>query len=362
MSETPSTAPAWARTVIDPFGNDLRGPAELLADFLARYDSRETRDRYRVDIGQFLVWMERFHSQVPVLVAQAPHIDAYRQYLRSNHWADHPGTCWNQCKELPYDNRSTRDGKISAVSAYFKYVVGQKRCDSNPVLPDPGRRHSHDQKQERLKAILMPAEIVEAGQIAKAAANGLSGIKMPTLRTAAIFSMLVGPGLRVAELHTGRIERFGWRGDTRTLRILRKGGKWETIDIPDQTWAVVKAYLGNRTSGPIIISEGRRARNKETGELEFTALSPNKIGDAVTELSKACGMGNRLHPHLLRHTSITLALTHPQATPQRVMAYYGHDSMETTMRYYNHKSLLAPGHLTNFYGIDWSRQGMVLSA
>lgn len=351
-------APAWARRVTDDYGNDLRGPVDLLAAMLKLYPSGETRRKYRINISQFFLWLERYHPQTHILSVQVPHIDLYREYLTSRHWDGHPGACLPECEELPYGETS-KATKLSAISSYYGYCVEQNRRDSNPVMRQRGRRKNGDESQHRLKPILLPHEIAEVMQEARKAVTGRSVIKTPTLRTAVVVGAFVGPGLRCEELENARAEGLGWRGKTRTLRFQRKGGGWQTIDLPYKFAPLLDAYLGDRRSGPLIISDGRRRRNPGTGELEHSGVGSDTLRDIVTEIGVITGIREQLYPHLLRHTSITLALTDQHATPQRVMVYYGHERMDTTMRYYNHTRLLGPGHLRNMYGIDWETQGMV---
>lgn len=353
-------APAWARRLTDSYGNDLRGPAELLAAHVKRYSSKETRRKYLGNIGQFFRWMERWHPETHLLSVKPAHIELYREYLISNHWDGHPGECSRECRELPYDTAS-RKAKISAISSFYEYCVTQDRVPKNPVNREPSRDVSGDDGQEHMKDVLMPHEIVDVMQTCRRAVNGNTAFSTPTLRAAVVFGAFVGPGLRCEELEKSRAENLGWRGRTRTLRFLRKGGYWQTIDLPDQWARDLDAYLGDRKHGPLILNERQRRRNPQTGELEHAGLSDDGLRNVMTEIGQITGVRDRFYPHLARHTSITLALTDPHATPQRVMAYYGHLRIETTMRYYNYMRLLTPGRQHNVYGINWKTQGLALA-
>jgi site-specific recombinase XerD len=353
-------APAWSRRVVDSYGNDLRDPADLLAAMVARYASASTRKKYLSHIKQFFLWMERWHPDTHLLLVTPPHIDLYRQYLVSNHWEAHPGECVKQCESLPVSEASKRV-KISAIAQYYVYCVSEKRCTANPVQPEPGRQHHGDSSREKVKDILMPFEILDVMEHCKRAANGQTKSTSSTLRSAVVFGTFVGPGLRCGELAKARVENLGWRGKTRTLRFQRKGGAWQTIDLPDAYAKVLGAYLGSRTHGPLILNERGRRRNPD-GELELAGVSDDTLRDIITEIGEVTGIRENLYPHLLRHTSITLALTEPDAKPHRVMVYYGHAKMDTTMGYYNFMSLLTPGPHHNPYGLNWKTQGVVLAA
>jgi site-specific recombinase XerD len=329
------------------------------------YDG-ETRRKYRINLSQFFLWMDRYRHYTPILAAEPKHIKAYEVYLKSRHWDQHPGDCVMECDPgvLPYADSSIAV-KRSAIASFFSYCVEQPGCavSSNPVTRRRGRLATGDDAKESLKDILMPDEIMQMRSVALSATSGRGVLKMPTLRSAVVSGIFVGAGLRCEELEKARVEKLGWRGKSPTLRFKRKNGRWQTIDLGYQLGPLIWEYIGDRKSGPIVITDSRRRRNPETGDLEHAGVSSDTLRDILTELSHASGIRpGTLHPHLLRHTSITLALTHPHAKPQNVMIYYGHRDFDTTMRYFNHTALLAPGWHRNFYGVDWETQAFGLAS
>ncbi|MBD0734047.1 hypothetical protein BGM09_01050 [Streptomyces sp. CBMA29] len=141
------------------------------------------------------------------------------------------------------------------------------------------------------------------------------------------------------------------------LRFQRKNWRWTTIDVPYAVAPVLLAYIGDRKTGPLIVSDGRQRRNPETGELERGGVSSVTLRTIVKELGVVSGVrGEKLHPHLLRYTSIIYSLRHPDAKDHQVSDYYGHRNTNTTLGYANRAKRLPRG-ATNPLGIDWSTQG-----
>lgn len=365
MTETTTGVPTWARQDIPATTEERVDAVGVLGDFLGEYDSRETIRKYRANLSEYFLWCERYYPHVSVVHARTRMVRRYRQYLKSNHWEDHWGAdaerCRKgQCAELPY-GAVTIDAKMSAVSSFYSFCMEEELRDGlgNPVPSQRGRKNRGQRGQQHAHDILMPQEIYDVMQQCKEATTSASGFKIPTLRYAAVFGIMVGAGLRVEELAGARAEGLGANGTSRTLRFQRKGGGWQTLDLPRTYAPILDTYLHGRATGPLILNERQRRRNPETGELEHAGLGVDALRDVVTEIATVTGVRARLHPHLLRHTAITLALTDPATNLQRVSVYYGHDSVKTTMGYYNYHRLLSPGAHINFYAPDWKTQGLV---
>lgn len=294
----PEAMPTWALDTAD--ADDKKDATQWLGDFLSEYDD-ETRRKYRINLSQFFLWMDRYRHYVPILNAEPKHIRAYEVYLKSKHWEQHPGECVMECKAgvLPYASSSIAT-KRAAISSFFSWCVSEPGCPvtHNPVSPKRGRQASGDDANESLKDILLPDEIMEMRAVALQAATGRR-VKIPTLRTAVVSGMFVGAGLRCAELENARVENLGWRGRSSTLRFLRKNGRWQTIDLGYNLGPLVREYVGDRKFGPLIITDGRMKRNPETGELERGGVSSDTLRDILTDLSTASGIRpGTMHPHL----------------------------------------------------------------
>lgn len=360
--------------------------ADWLAQWLSLYGDEGTQDSYRRSLVQFFRWMRLYRSErdanghldptgIEILEADSDDISDYMVYLASNHYPRHLGPCWDtadqkqrpmECRPgvLPY-HPSAIETKMAAVSSFYAYLAGRPDCEQvkfNPVPLKRGRSATGNAAREQVKEILLPSEIETVYETAMRAAQGEIQGMLPTYRHAAVFAMFVGAGLRREELENCRVENLAWRGTSRTLRFQRKNKAWVTIDLPHGVNKVLTLYTRDRTSGPLIISDGRKRRNQDTGELEFGKLSSVSLWAIVKDLCAAAQIDKDVYPHLLRTTSITLALTLLAAKESKVADYYGHKSFETTRLHYNVAGILEPGEHHHRFELDWEKQGLVLAA
>ncbi|MFI9271892.1 tyrosine-type recombinase/integrase [Kitasatospora sp. NPDC052896] len=340
---------SYGRPVVDTLGRDLRTPDDLRIAFLKRYNSEDSKSDYDLAVRQFFLFMRVFQPDTPVFSTTPGHVEAFRDFLSSPHPDGHP-ECNPRCaRSFPNTTRSS-DVKISRLSSYFRYCIGQKKMKENPVVSTPGSR---DREPQGAKEILLPAQIEEM----------LAAARKESDRSLVIVAVLVGMGLRISELHLARIEHIrrykaGW-----TLDVHRKGAKIEngakidtdmqTLDIPHALVPILEPYLEGVTEGPLIPA-GRFDRARSTRSPKM--LSVRAIFDTVVRLGAIVAAHLKFHPHLLRHTAITLALTDPAAKSERVAAYFGHANTATLRKYDHHPRLPDAGHHKNPVGLDWATQ------
>jgi integrase len=325
---------AWARPVTDEAGADLRTPRELLEGMLTRY-SADSRGDYRTTIEQFFDWMELFQPQTPILEVKPGHIEKFEAFLAN------PGGL-AQKNEPP-----TIEVKRNRISAFFKYCIAQERVPRNPVVRLPG---SSGKRRPQRKAILLPDQISAT----------LAEARRESYRALVIDSVLVGMGLRISELHDALVENVRQHAGGWTLTISRKGDteeggvkieeEMQTLDVPHTLVPILEPWLEGRPEGPLIPG-GTISRPDCSSPLSERAIYNTVVrvgGRAVPEL--------KMYPHLLRHTSITLALTDPYAKVERVADYYGHSDLATVSTYNHHPLLPGAGHYPNPVGLDWRTQ------
>ncbi|MGW3860686.1 tyrosine-type recombinase/integrase [Streptomyces sp. NPDC005047] len=335
-----TTAPAWADR------NRRSRSADMdLRTFITRWEnqlaSKETRRKYRPYFDLFLGWMERYSDYVGIDVlksAGVEELEDYFEYLKAPHWDGHPGDCVTECASLPYEIPSLK-AKYDALSSAFNYSMVHQLRGTNPV-----KAIKLEGRTRKARTILLPWEIHDV----------VAAARRQSLRAQVAVAFTFGPGLRCEEIENVDVERFYQVPRGRMLRFQRKGGAWVDIDIPRPLEPILDEHLDGRTHGPLIMSTGRRTRNKTTGQLEHTRLDSSGIYRMVQAAGQECGVA--IGPHDDRATSITLALVDPaQPSHDRVMAYYGHKDFGTTM-IYRHASRLPAGFHRNPYGIDWKTQ------
>lgn len=142
----------------------------------------------------------------------------------------------------------------------------------------------------------------------------------PDARAELVVSLMVNEGLRcieVARLEVGDIDPT-----QHSALITGKGGHQRVLPISEETWALLRVYLGlfPATAGPLI----RSYRNPHKG------ISAHYISMLVSSYMKDSGVDESAHA--LRHTSATDMLR-GGAHVRDVQAAMGHANLKTTERY-----------------------------
>jgi site-specific recombinase XerD len=171
----------------------------------------------------------------------------------------------------------------------------------------------------------------EAARLLSAAEN---------LRDRALVALLLGAGLRAAELVALDVDDLHEDGDGETVLHIRagKGRKDRVVPIRDDAARAVRRYLAaSRRSlgdpGPLLLSEDRARRSPDR------RLSTRAVGYLVARLCERAEIdAKRISPHSIRHTYAIRALRH-RATVPAVQKLLGHASVATTSRYLDHLEL-----------------------
>ncbi|MFD9815146.1 tyrosine-type recombinase/integrase [Streptomyces sp. NPDC059080] len=336
-----STTPAWAdrsrrsRTA----EIDLKTFDERWAK---THSSPETLRKYRGYADLFMEWADRYteYSGIDILKEVGlAELEDYFDYLTSEHWDGHPGPCVSECGSLPYEIPSLK-AKYDALSSYFGYAIVHQLRGTNPV-----KGIKLDPRTRKKRMILLPWEIHDV----------VGAARQESIRAAITTGFFFGPGVRCEEVERIDIERLYQVPRGRMLRLRRKGkNRWQDIDVPHPLNPLIDELIDGRTHGPLVMSTGRRTRNKETGELEHTRLDSSGLWRMVKRAGEACGFD--ISPHDGRATSITLSLVDPnQPSIDRVMTYYDHHDLDVTLGYRN-ADRLPSGFHRNPFGIDWKTQ------
>lgn len=141
---------------------------------------------------------------------------------------------------------------------------------------------------------------------------------------AAVVEILLGSGLRSAELESAEVAAVGRQRGHRTLRVLRKRSKQQTLPLSRAAEKAVDAHLAARgepgAGEPLLLCpDGHKLTNR-------------RIAVIVKRCARAARLPVALSPHGLRHTCATLALD-SGATLRRVQILLGHADPRTTTRY-----------------------------
>lgn len=152
--------------------------------------------------------------------------------------------------------------------------------------------------------------------------------KISGLRDRAVLSVLLGCGLRRAELVLITVDHIQKRDKAWVLaNLVGKRNKIRTVVIPQWTKKVIAAY-----TSAVGISEGYLIRpSRRNGKLTEGSINPRTVARIVKKYSKGCGISN-ISPHDLCRTYAKLAYKNGAKLDQ-IQINLGHQSLTTTQKY-----------------------------
>ncbi len=144
------------------------------------------------------------------------------------------------------------------------------------------------------------------------------------LRDAALFTLLYGCGLRIAEA-LSLDGRDAPAADSDSLTIMGKGGKQRMVPVLPVVRRAIDAYLAacpyrQPPDGPLFL--GRRGRRLQAGVVQ----------KRMRELRALLGLAETATPHALRHSFATHLLA-GSGDLRAIQELLGHASLSTTQRY-----------------------------
>jgi site-specific recombinase XerD len=155
------------------------------------------------------------------------------------------------------------------------------------------------------------------------------------LRNHAVLAMLLGCGLRRAELVAVKIEDFELREEHWVLAdLIGKGRHMRTIPVPD--W--VKSAVDHWTKAADLQSGALFRAISKTGKVRGHGFTAKVIWSIVREAAKSCGIGV-IAPHDLRRTCARLC-HQAGGELEQIQFLLGHVSVQTTERYLGCKQRL----------------------
>ena len=162
-----------------------------------------------------------------------------------------------------------------------------------------------------------------------------SGKQLRDLRNHAVLAMLLGCGLRRAELVAVKVEHFELREDHLVLAdLIGKGRHMRTIPVPDWVKSAVDAWT---TAAELHSGTLFRAISK-TGSVHGCGFTAKVIWSIVREAASNCGVGV-IALHDLRRTCARLC-HQAGGVLEQIQFLLGHVSVQTTERYLGCKQRL----------------------
>lgn len=142
------------------------------------------------------------------------------------------------------------------------------------------------------------------------------------VRDRAILEFFYSTGCRVSELTGVKQSDINW--DDGTVHLFGKGRKHRTSYLNAKAIVSLRAYLKTRTDDNPSLFVVSRA--------PYNSLRKEAVEYVIKRLSRDAGLGNKVTPHILRHTTATQAVNAGMPI-EDVSKLLGHASINTTMVY-----------------------------
>ncbi|MBG0831593.1 tyrosine-type recombinase/integrase [Planomonospora sp. ID67723] len=305
LSETVAALPALGPVDV----TDAYGVHRLTAIWLETRASPATRAAYRTDLHAWLTWCAE--RRLNPLAARRADADLYAADLAARFAA------------------ATVARKLSAVSAWYAYLISNDACERNPAAAADRPRRERD-----VSSTIGLSRDEAARFLAAAAADD----RPVRLRTAALLGVMLTEGVRVAEICGSDIADLGYNRGWRTLTVTRKGGKRQMLPLAPPIAHAVEVYLADRAAragvrpedlaGPLFVTEPS-GPHPGGGRLDRWAVT--KLIRRIARTA-AIPSATKLSAHSLRHTFATLALD-AGAALRDVQDAMGHADPRTTRAY-----------------------------
>jgi len=264
--------------------------------------SPHTRRAYLSDLRQFRDFLGGD------AVSAGP--DAVRAFLASLHARRDPATLGR---------------KLAALRSFFRFAQRAGACQTDPTAglsaPKTPKRLPRPLAVDDCVALIERADASPAG-----AAEAEPDEK--EWRDRALVELLYGAGLRVSELSGLDVGDLDLRrGD---VRVLGKGSVERVVPLPRAAREALEDYLSRRGAGRAAESPLFTALRARKGPPR--RLGPRDVRRVLRARARAAGIGERVHPHRLRHSYATHLLD-MGADLREIQELLGHKSLATTEKY-----------------------------
>lgn len=227
------------------------------------------------------------------------------------------------------DAESTRNRRLSTLSAFYKYLVREGTVPVNPVERlTTGEKPKSAKKIHRTSPTSVPSE--EESDAIQEAADTLGSY------SSAVIALLANTGARVGELIGATVEDIGSDRGHPVLSLPGKGGTRRLVPLSPPVWTRVQRMLDERGSHDDrlpTLTVGAKPKRLLLVRPDGKPEDRHGVARIVARVARRAGVGRlRLTPHGLRGAYATTLLAEgvPIYDVQRSM---GHASTETTDRY-----------------------------
>lgn len=288
------------------------GPVEI-----ARAESLQAGLSLSEAIGPFLEYVNEQGKSASTVVSYGQGLRAFAGWLAVH---DNPSlpditprhiTDWkSHMQTVEGLQPATINLKLVAVNRLYHWAVSERLAQINPAAS----------VRQLSRAKLKPRALTDKETQALISAAEAEG----DLRNIAIVQVMLGTGLRVAELLALRMTDLILVGTAGQLTVRKgKGGKFRIVPVPPPVIEALKAYFET-----VELSQNKTIWRGTRGPLS-TGSAIKKI---LNRLGSTAGI-THIHPHMLRHTFAARYLAANPGDMRGLASLLGHASINTTMVY-----------------------------
>jgi integrase/recombinase XerC len=275
----------------------------------------------------FLDWLARERQASPLTVAAYARDTAAFLGFLAGHLGGEPDLAalgalrpadfraWLAAQAQAGAGNATRARHLAAVRSFFRYLARRHGiANAAPgLLATPRARRP-------LPRALAPAQALAAARQEGTAEDDAA----MAARDVALFTLLYGCGLRIAEALALDVRDAPLPGRDDGLRVTGKGSKQRIVPVLPAAREAIAAWLarrpGARPDAPLFVG-ARGAR-----------LDPAVAQRALRDYRRLAGLPEHATPHALRHSFATHLLA-GGADLRAIQELLGHASLSTTQRY-----------------------------
>ena len=218
--------------------------------------------------------------------------------------------------------------KLSSLRSFYMYYAKRKIIKNNPTtIVDLPKLH----KKQIIR--LDYDEVAELLDVVEFGGKDLTGMKKVyyeknKLRNLAIFTLLLGTGIRVSECVGLDISHVDFKNDR--IKIIRKGGKEDYVYFGDEVEKALSRYIEEDRKN-IVAVEGHE--DALFLSIQRKRMTVKAIENLVTENAKQVTAFKHITPHKLRSTYGT-NLYKETGDIYLVAEVLGHNDVNTTRKHY----------------------------
>lgn len=222
--------------------------------------------------------------------------------------------------------RTTINRHLSSIKAFYRWLVIEDKCQSNPAAILQGPKQS-----KILPRVIAPRDMEHLLDGAKDANKTQSKTQQALkealiLRDDALLELLYAAGLRVSEVSSLELARLDLNQGF--VRVMGKGSKERLVPLHQKACQVLENYVLH--ARPVL------KRDSESSYVFLSVhgrpLSTNTIRTVFKKKVHEAGLDESLSPHAMRHSFATDLLS-GGADLRSVQEMLGHSSLSTTQIY-----------------------------